>query len=1006
MVRKRFENQTLISLLAERASSTLNAMIPCKTLVLLLLICISQAGFSQGPQPGKDGETIINGSPRIIHYTRKEFNGDPQFWTMCQDKEGVLYFGNNDGALIFDGEQWQKIALPNNSSIRCLRTSSDGVIYAGGFNEIGCIKKDAFGKYYYESFLNLLRAEDRNLENVWQIHEVQGFIVYRSAKVLIAIADNKALTIPTSGNYTHSTVINKKLYVQDGNELKLLDLHSLEFKSQFLISDLHDEELASLLPGFDTTNIFIFTKQGAAYLMDTKTHALKFWQRLIPSNSKNLITCALKSSSNQYYLGTLSTEIISFTQSDNTITQTSYSLQDNTVLNLFETREGNIWALLNNGIDCIDISSPVSIVLENAAIFDAIPYENNLYVATNQGVFVAFDSKQSPLRFEKIDGLEGQAWSLQQYNGKILCSHDRGLFVLNKKAITKIPVIKGVWKVIPIQGKPNEYLGCTYDGIYHLEYSAAKGYTLTNKIDGFTESSRDILQTDEPGVFWVCHGYKGVFRIKINETYQQVVGVEHFKNQNGLPSPFNVNVFSWHGQPVFTTNGGVYQYNKQKNQFEPHPTLMSIFGATNVRKLFQDHEKTWFSHDDEVGYFITDDPNPKQQRDLFLQLKGTLNRSFECIVPLSEKQVLIGTNTGLYAFDLIKTISSTPIKTQITRFSHREESEEVLSKLIQKDGEQLSSNTNSIQFNFSAPAFQDKQNIQYSYYLEGLDATWSDWAEASTKEYSHLARGHYVFHVKARSLLGEKAIEATYPFEILPVWYQTNLAYIIYILISLISIRTTALLVKRKIHKEKTKTVNEEKEKRKVLELELQHIKLEREKEEIKKDKDLLEEDVIHKSKELANYTMLLVKKRELLAEIHDEIKELKDLVKNDVSRQKMRDLIKKINFNLESEEHLQIFEANFERVHNEFFTQLKTNFPDLTQKELRLCAFVRMNLANKEIASILNISVRGVETARYRLRKRLSLTHDEDMVSFLEKLFGSGESAPEAEEKIAEAPE
>ncbi|HTJ49920.1 MAG TPA: LuxR C-terminal-related transcriptional regulator, partial [Cyclobacteriaceae bacterium] len=230
--------------------------------------------------------------------------------------------------------------------------------------------------------------------------------------------------------------------------------------------------------------------------------------------------------------------------------------------------------------------------------------------------------------------------------------------------------------------------------------------------------------------------------------------------------------------------------------------------------------------------------------------------------------------------------------------------------------------------------------------------------------------------------------------------------YIIYILISLIGIRTTILLVKRKIHKEKTKTINEEKEKRKVLELELQHIKLEREKEEIKKDKDLLEEDVIHKSKELANYTMLLVKKRELLTEIHDEIKELRDLVKNDVSRQKMRDLIKKINFNLESEEHLQIFEANFERVHNEFFTQLKTNFPDLTQKELRLCAFVRMNLANKEIASILNISVRGVETARYRLRKRLSLTHDEDMVSFLEKLFGSGESAPEAEEKVAEAPE
>ena len=115
MIRKRFENQALISLLAEPAPATLNAVMQCKTAVLLLLICISEMGYSQGSQSGKDGgETIINGSPRIIHYTRKEFNGDPQFWTMCQDKEGVLYFGNNDGALIFDGEQWQKIALPNN----------------------------------------------------------------------------------------------------------------------------------------------------------------------------------------------------------------------------------------------------------------------------------------------------------------------------------------------------------------------------------------------------------------------------------------------------------------------------------------------------------------------------------------------------------------------------------------------------------------------------------------------------------------------------------------------------------------------------------------------------------------------------------------------------------------------------------------------------------------------------------------------------------------------------
>jgi DNA-binding CsgD family transcriptional regulator len=87
--------------------------------------------------------------------------------------------------------------------------------------------------------------------------------------------------------------------------------------------------------------------------------------------------------------------------------------------------------------------------------------------------------------------------------------------------------------------------------------------------------------------------------------------------------------------------------------------------------------------------------------------------------------------------------------------------------------------------------------------------------------------------------------------------------------------------------------------------------------------------------------------------------------------------------------------------VHHEFFTELKAFFPDLTQKELRLCAFVRMNLTNKEIASILNISVRGVETARYRLRKRLSLNHEEDMAEFLEKLYSSNDTPPQEETSI-----
>jgi DNA-binding CsgD family transcriptional regulator len=290
-------------------------------------------------------------------------------------------------------------------------------------------------------------------------------------------------------------------------------------------------------------------------------------------------------------------------------------------------------------------------------------------------------------------------------------------------------------------------------------------------------------------------------------------------------------------------------------------------------------------------------------------------------------------------------------------------------------------------------------NIQYSYRLEGTNENWSPWQDVPFQEYTLLRPGRYVFHVKARSLLGERGEEALYHFELIPVWYKTGFAYAVYALLSLLFLIGIVHLIQRRIEFVRRKTIAEEEEKRKVLQLEIEHIKLEREKEQIIKDKEQLEEDVIFKSKELANYTMLLVKKRELLSEMSEDLKTLKDAVHNEQARQGVRELQRKINVNLQNEEHLKVFEANFERVHSEFFAQLKSSFPDLTPKELQLCAFVKMSLTNKEIASILNLSVRGVETARYRLRKRLGISHEEDMADFLDKLYSSNDASPELKE-------
>lgn len=957
------------------------------TIVFLLISLLFHPVNSKSTEMTSSPETEIKGTPRIIHYSRKDFNGDTQVWSMCQDQDGILYFGNNDGVLIFDGARWQKITLPNSSSVRSLLCTQTGKIYAGGFNEFGIIERDTYGKYSFKSLTDHLRQEERNLENIWAIHEVQDHVVFRSFSRLVALSANKVFTIPSS-NFYYSTVTGNRLLLADPEGLKSLNLKSLQFEKLLRSDQLHGEIISAVVPGFSENQILIFTKAGLSYTFDLQTRQFSFFRDYLSQTPNNQILSVIKSKGGNLYLGTLSSQIMVLDQTGAPVQTEPHfmELQDNTVLNLYESAEGNIWALLNNGIDCINISSPVSILFENASVFDAMILGGKIYAATNQGVFVSERIVNNPyfatLHFTKMSGLEGQTWSLLQVEGKVLCSHDRGLFLLTAQGITPLFSEEGVWKVLPIRDQPDLYFVCTYAGIYMMHYTAGR-FTVEKQIDGFHESSRDIIQGDEPGVFWICHGYKGIFKIRLDETFQRVVGLEHFR-ESGLPSPFSINVFRWKDQLVFTTNKGIYQYNDPQNEFVQNKTLNQIFGTEkNIRKLLPYPGKTWFIEDDEVGY--VEDGSTQLMKGLFLELKGTFNRGMECILPINDTNVLIGTTTGLYAYDLSYPAFSSHHPTLISEVSYKNASER--QSLPLDHPAQLPSEASDITFEFSSPRLKDQKQVQYSYLLSGMDKQWSEWTTEPYKTYTRLFPGYYEFKVKARSVMGELSSETKYSFSVLPMWYLTKWAFAGYLVLVAALIAAGRKILKTRITEEKAKTRVEEQKKQAVLHLELQHMRLEHEKNRIEEDKKILEEDVIFKSKELANYTMLLVRKRELLTELRDDLKGLKEFARNEKSRNMLRNLIRKIGLHLSNEEHIHVFEANFERVHSDFFQELRTHFPDLTSKELRLCALVKMNLSNKEIAPILNISLRGVETARYRLRKRLSLEHDENMVEFLEKL-------------------
>ncbi|KGO91348.1 triple tyrosine motif-containing protein [Flavobacterium subsaxonicum] len=930
---------------------------------------------------------------KIRQYTKADFNADSQFWVATQDSNGTLFFGNNDGVVIFDGEHWQKIVLPNNSSVRSIAAGKNNVIYAGGYNEAGIVKKDNSGRYAYTSIIDELQLGGKNIENIWDIKSLDDKLLYRAFNEIIITSGKTATHIPTGSAFTYSALVGRDYFVaEQGNGLLHLDPAGRQLTLAFKQADFNNEDISALLPGDSPGTIIAVTVQGSVYQGTIATGSMQQVTNIFEHGERDEVSGAIKYSNGTLFIGTVGSKIVLVNRQGEVMHNAAMfsAMQESAIHGLYRAADNNIWVLQNNGLAYIDFKSPYTSLFNKASVYDALVANGLLYLATTQGVYYApFNeaTPTSPSEFKKVAGMQGQTWSVQLLEGDIIASHDNGLFKITGGNAVKIGTASDFWKVTPIAQKPGFYLASQYNGLHLLEKKGAD-WILHPKITGFNESARDIMPAEEPGTYWICHGYQGVFRIRIDPSYSRVNSVDHFTNKNGLKNSFNVNVTRWQNQTVFTTNTGIYTFNQQQNKFVPHTRLNAILDPTkNTRKLAQFGARTWFVQDDEAGYFTTTDASPELHKDLFLNLKGSFNRGMECLVPLANGKMLFGTTNGLFLYTVDNQYANPGIATLITQVSYSKNQKQVLLPLsgMPDNPEVLPNQTDILRFDFAAPKMTHGTQIQYSYLLENVDQVWSAWQNIPYKEYTHLRPGTYTFKVKSRNTAGLLGAETQYTFTIVPKWYQTTLAYILYAVVSILIVLGIRALVKKRIRHERNKSRREAEQSKKLLELEVEQLKLQRDKEAIRRDKIVLEEDVINKSKELANYTLLLVQKKDIFSELTSDLKELKDYVKNEESRKKLLQIFQKLNQHKIGEEYMEVFDVNFEKVHHNFFQKLKALNPTLTQRELRLCAFVKMNLSNKEISPLLGISLRGIENARYRIRKKLNVASEDNFTAFLE---------------------
>ncbi|WP_460559687.1 triple tyrosine motif-containing protein [Ferruginibacter profundus] len=954
---------------------------------LLLLILLPLAVHSQN--------TI--GLPDVINYSKQLYSAGLQNWDIKQDKNGIIYVANNEGLLTYDGRSWNLYPLPNKTIVRSLEIGPDNKIYVGGQDELGYFTPGINGRLHYSSLAQFIPAKDKIFGDVWDIIAFNKNVFFRSGNKIFKFANEAVATYYAPLEWSFLGTCNGRLYAHDHKTgLMVFENEAwspLPVKAALPISD----PVTNILPLNKDSALITTLKDGIFILTSTAITPLSsannsFFatERIYAATAVNNEWLALATSNSGVYIVDLKGNIIQHFSGKE-------GLQNNNVLSIFLDRQSNLWLGLDNGIDFIAYNSAIkqiNPVLQNGSGYTTIIHNNILYTGTSNGLYSVPLQPMKDLSFSKgnfipVVNAKAQTWGLAEINNQLLVGNHEGAFVINNNIAQVISNNPGYWNFVPMSGTfPSaQIIAGNYKGLFFFDFNNGK-FTQSGKVAGFDESSR-FVALDKYDNTWVSHPYHGVYRISKNNdgSYKTVL----YTDKQGLPSTLNNHIYKIKNEVVVAAEKGVFMYNRDKDSFEPSPFYSKLLGNQSIRYLKEDKEgNVWFIHEKTLGVI---DFSAKEPAIIYLpELSNKMLSGFEFIYPVDANNIFLGGEKGFFHINYEKYKKNLPglqVQLRAVRIISKTDSllfggyfKEVNEKQVQDAAAipQIKDGWKTIRFEFSPSVFGYQSNLEYSYRIKGFDNNWSDWTQRTEKEYTNLPAGSYTFEVKVRSNLGNESEAAFYTFKILPPWYQTIWAKIIYLLLFAAALLALYKWQQKKFNLQQAKYEEEQKQLRYIHDLELSKT----ESEIVALRNENLEADINFKNSELASSAMHLVKKGELLTKIKEGLTHIMKVIDNPVANGEIKKLIKTLGEDDNIDKEWENFTKHFDKVHSDFVASLKEKHSTITGNELKLCAYLRMNLSTKEIAQLMNISVRGVEISRYRLRKKLGIASETNLFDYL----------------------
>ncbi len=871
------------------------------------------------------------GVPALRNFTPSEYNNKGKVWSIDTAPNGIVYFASDKGLLEYDGRIWKSFS-GSDGITRSVYVESDSVIYTGSDLDFGIWTKDIYQNFEYTSLYPF--KEDLNTlnEEFWDIHSMNESILFISSNNIYVYKEENLTKIPAPNHIVNSFKVDDEIYFVDEKE-GLYKLNNLSPEHLFHLNGKISLEIAGLYN--DKKGLVIVTNKNGLYRFSSNT--LIQVQSPISENLKVANVFSLEQIDSSYIaFGTILEGLFITDMSGNIVHHISKNkgIQNNTILSLNYSESGRLWLGMDYGISFLDLNSAFTFFYDFSGEFGtgytAVIKENTFYLGSNQGLYkIKWEELNNSAEFndfELVSETEGQVWTLETINNQTWMGHDKGLFVLSDDGIKSVSNEPGYWDVQPYK---EFLLAGTYNGILIFNKSD-DDWQFLKQMDLFVGSCNQVI-VDGENTLWVNIPNYGIVKADLNkELYpedRKIFFSDEFKGDDHFL--------------IQNENGIQVQTGTQS-----------------------------YSYDSDEGKFLEDlstETKPKFESILLRNAQPVqLNDNFE-FYPVYNgfalKDLRIGNRKSNSSYNLVLR--------SIKAFNNEDH-------ISVHNGLEIPYTHNNLIIESIVP---NQELVLYQFKLDGSDI-WTEWTPENEFELVDLSHGSHELNVRAK-LDGIITPIEKFIFSVATPWYLTVYAFLMYLAALLILLysfykwrQASLKKLKKNLLVQQQNTLREQAERynRKLKRVEDENLRL--------------EFDQV--KAQLKNKTIELATKAKENEEINKVLQELKvKFEKLEQNPNSLKSRTKEIRNIIES--HLSLedntFEIQMDELHQQFFENLRNGYPELTNYDLRLCAYIKLGFNSKEIANMLNIMPSSIYISRSRLRKKLDLSSDADLNSFLNSI-------------------